>query len=232
MPPKKYKSELISINNLIEGIYTLTFKSLDKPFKYSPGQFLHIALDTGYDGSGQWPESRCFSMQSNPNDETIKITYAVKGKFTKRMEDQLKVGSEVWLKLPYGDLFTQPHNKTNTVFIAGGTGITPFLSLFTHESFAEYINPRIYLGFRSKAYNIYDKELNLVKRGGNFEELCDPKIYYQDVEGLIDINHIFLENGTKNDYFISGPPMMIKAFKQSLIANGVPDNHIKTDDWE
>jgi NAD(P)H-flavin reductase len=171
-------------------------------------------------------------MQSNPNDETIKITYAVKGKFTKQMEQQLKVGSEIWLKLPYGDLFTQPHNKTNTVFIAGGTGITPFLSLFTHESFKEYINPRIYLGFRSKEYNIYSNELNLVKLCEPFVRLCDPKIYYQDIDGLLDIHHIFSENGTGNDFFISGPPIMIKVFKDYLIKNGVPQNQIKTDDWE
>jgi len=134
MLAKKYKSELINILNPFEGIYTLEFESLNGKYKYHPGQFLHIALDEEYDGSGQWPDSRCFSMQSNPNEETIKITYAVKGEFTRQMEQQLKVGTEVWLKLPYGDLFTQPHNKTNTVFIAGGTGITPFLSLFTHET--------------------------------------------------------------------------------------------------
>lgn len=237
---KKYKSEIISIINPLQDLYTIEFKSLNGIYKYNPGQFLHIALDTGYDGSGQWPDSRCFSMQSNPDDETIKITYAVKGKFTKQMEGQLKAGSEVWLKLPYGDLFTQPHNKTNTVFIAGGTGITPFLSLFTHESFKEYINPQIYLGFRSKAYNIYDNELNLVKRGGNFVngealnevKLCDPDIYYEDIDGVVDIQKIFNANGICSDYFISGPPMMIKTFKQALIANGVPDNQIKTDDWE
>jgi|ERR1035437_342893 NAD(P)H-flavin reductase len=222
---KKYKSEIISIINPLQDLYTIEFKSLNGTYKYSPGQFLHLALDHDFDGSGQWPESRCFSMQSNPNDETIKITYAVKGKFTNQMEQYLKPGSEVWLKLPYGDLFTQPHNKTNTVFIAGGTGITPFLSLFTHESFNEYINPSIYLGFRSKEYNIYENELRLVK-------LHNPKIFYQDIDGLLDIILIFSENGTGSDYFISGPPMMIKAFKQALIANGVHHNHIKTDDWE
>jgi len=225
MLQKKYKSKLIAINNLFEGIYTLKFKSLNGKYKFNPGQFLHLALDTDYDGSCQWPESRCFSMQSNPDEETIKITYAVKGKFTKQMEKQLRVGAEVWLKLPYGDLFTQPHNKTNTVFIAGGTGITPYLSLFTHESFNEYINPRIYLGFRSEQYNIYKNELNFV-------ELCEPKIYYQDIDGLIDIHHIFSENGTICDYFISGPPTMIKSFKNYLKSAGVPGDQIKTDDWE
>src|SRR5664280_2120522 len=110
MLQKKYRSKIVSIVNPFRGIYTLEFESLNGNYKYHPGQFLHLALDFEYDGSGQWPESRCFSMQSNPNEESIKITYAVKGKFTSVMEQQLRIGSEVWLKLPYGDLFTQPHN--------------------------------------------------------------------------------------------------------------------------
>jgi len=227
MLQKKYKSKLISITNPITGIYTLEFQSLSGKYKYAPGQFLHLALDSDYDGISQWPDSRCFSMQSNPNEETLKITYVVKGLFTGQMEQQLKVGSEIWLKLPYGDLFTQPHNKTNTVFIAGGTGITPFLSLFTHESFNEYINPKIYLGFRSKEFNIYQSEL---ERSCNSSQFV--KFAYQDEVGVIDINQIFLDNRIESNYFISGPPLMIKAFKQILIAQGVPVNQVLTDDWE
>jgi ferredoxin-NADP reductase len=222
---KKYKSFVTSVSNPVPGVYTVEFRSLNGRFKYLPGQFLHLALDNDYDGSGQWPESRCFSMQSNPDEENIRITYAVKGRFTKMMEQHLKVGSEVWLKLPYGDLFTRPHDKVNTVFIAGGTGITPFLSLFTHSSFAEYKNPRIYLGFRSKAYNIYDKELNFVR-------LCKPKIYYNDVEGQLDIQRILEENGATCDYFIIGPPAMIKSIENYLTGNSIEKDQIKTDDWE
>jgi len=228
---KKYQARLTSIHNKIAGVYTLEFESLGKPFNYAPGQFLHLAIDDDYDGSGQWPESRCFSMQSNPNEETIKISYAIKGDFTKAMEAKLTPGTEVWLKLPYGDLFQQPHSKVNTVFIAGGTGITPFLSLFTHESFTEYINPKIYLGFRSKAFNIYDPELNSVKLRESSVELF-VTTFYQDTEGLIDIEQIFNINGINATYFISGPPAMIKSFKQYLILRGVYQNQILTDDWE
>ncbi len=229
---KKYKSTVNSVSNAVPGVYTIEFKSLNGRYKYSPGQFLHLALDPDYDGYSQWPESRCFSMQSNPDEENIRITYAVKGRFTKMMEQQLKVGSEVWLKLPYGDLFTRPHNKVKTVFIAGGTGITPFLSLFTHKSFNDYINPRIYLGFRSKAYNIYYNELNLVQFRESFVELCDPMIFYEDLDGRLNIQSIVKENCTKSYYFISGPPEMIKIFRQALISHEVPINHILTDDWE
>ena len=227
MMVKKYKSKIISVKNQIPGIYTIELKSLNGIFKYFPGQFLHLALDTNYDGSGQWPESRCFSMQSNPEEENIRITYAVKGRFTKLMEQYLITGSEVWLKLPYGNLFTQPHNKGNTVFIAGGTGITPFLSLFNHKSFSEYIQPNIYLGFCSKGYNIYNEELNKLRNSSHFVQL-----FYEDIDGKLDIQSILKENGIESDYFISGPPIMIKAFKNYLNTAGIRDSQIKTDEWE
>jgi ferredoxin-NADP reductase len=227
MLAKKYKSKVISILNPFDDIYTLEFKSLGRKFKYHPGQFLHLSIDYNYDGIGQWPDSRCFSMQSNPSEENIRITYAIKGRFTKKMKDMLRVGSEIWLKLPYGDLFTQVHSKKDTVFIAGGTGITPFLSLFTHKSFSEYLNPKIYLGFRSKSYNNYNEELD---RSDNQTKFV--KIFNEDKEGIIDIENIYNENRDANSYFISGPPTMIKTFKLSLIANGVPKNQILTDDWE
>lgn len=224
---KKYRSVVISLINPGEGIYTLEFSSLSGPYKYAPGQFLHLALDAEYDESGQWPESRCLSMQSNPGEETLRITYAVKGRFTRIMEQQLKIGSEVWLKLPYGDLFTQSHNKVNTVFIAGGTGITPFLSLFTDTSFNEYINPKIYVGFRTKHFNIYEKELNHICNSNSF-----LKTYFEDKEGVIDIEQIFKENGVISDYFISGPPAMINSFKLILILRGIPGDNVLSDNWE
>lgn len=223
---KKYPSKIVSIQNYIEGVYTLEIESFDKPFNYLPGQFLHFSLDH-YDPSIQWPESRCFSIQSNLESKNIKITYAVKGEFTKQMEQKLSIGTEVWLKLPYGDLFTRSHNKTNTVFISGGTGITPFLSLFTHKSFNEYLNPRIYLGFRSKKYNIYDEEID-----NSYNTSKIIKYFYENIDGILDIKEIYSKNGTLCDYFISGPPMMIGQFKKALIGNGLPSNRIFTDDWE
>ncbi|MDA3882769.1 MAG: FAD-dependent oxidoreductase [Bacteroidales bacterium] len=245
MLAKKYKSEIVSIQNPLDGIYTLEFKTLGRKYKYYQGQFLHLAIDSEYDSVGQWPESRCFSIQSNPDEENIKITYAVKGYFTSLMRDTLSEGDEVWLKLPYGDLFQQPHKKQNTVFIGGGTGITPFLSLFTHESFNEYTNPRIYIGFRSKEYNIYNEELNRMIQirsetlapeliEGNSSGLLSGfvKSYYEDRDGILNIEKIFEENSPESNYFISGPPAMIKSFKNTLIEKGVPTENILTDDWE
>ena len=227
MLAKKYLSEVVSIANPFKGIYTVEFKSLERPYKYAPGQFLHIAIDEEYDGIGQWPESRCFSMQSDPAEDVIRITYAVKGNFTQEMEKTLVVGREVWLKLPFGELFTQPHNKTNTVFIAGGTGVTPFLSLFTHESFRDYADPKIYLGYKNEDYYIYQKEFAAIKNDN-----AQITIFYENKDGVIDIAKIHGQNGNDSSYFISGPPVMIKIFKEKLIELGVPKENVLTDDWE
>ncbi|MBT7462356.1 MAG: FAD-dependent oxidoreductase [Bacteroidetes bacterium] len=224
---KKYKSRVIKVANPIEGIHTAEFAPDRGKYKYKPGQFLHLAIDPNYDGVGQWPDSRCFSMQSSPEESTIRVTYAVKGAFTTAMCDYLKPGKIVWLKMPYGDLFTRVHSKENTVFISGGTGITPFLSLFTHESFNDYINPKIYLGFRSKAYDIYQNEINRLCNSSKY-----VKTFYQDVDGLIDIQLILSQNGKNSNYLVSGPPSMIKSIRYSLIEHGVNLENIITDDWE
>lgn len=225
---KKYPAEILAIDHSIDGVYTLTMQSLGKTFKYHAGQFLHLAIDE-YDPSGQWPDSRCFSMQTPPGQNTLKITYAVKGSFTARMRSELKLGSEVTLKLPYGDLFTRPHNKEHAVFVAGGTGITPFLSLFNDPAFADYLNPVLYAGFRSQEANLYGKELALAR---DINPGLQTQIMYDDKEGLLNIADIMQNSHQDASYFISGPPKMIHSFREYLIVNNVPGDRVITDDWE
>lgn len=224
---KKYNVEIVSVENPTEGVYTLEL-GCSKKFKYNAGEFLHLALDE-YDPSGAWPESRCFSIQTSPIENNIKITYAVKGDFTKRMEKELNVGKNIWVKLPYGDLFTQEHNKNNTVFIAGGTGITPYLSLFTDDSFREYSHPCLYVGFRNTSLNFYQKELDKATIINNELKI---NYFYQDKDGVIDIEKIYKNHSDSGAFFISGPPLMIKEFKRYLLSQGVDEKKIKTDDWE
>ncbi len=225
---KKYLAEVVDIKQYIDNVYTIEFNSLSKPFNYKSGQFLHLALDE-YDPSMAWPESRCFSMQSAPEDKNIRITYAINGLFTKRMSVELKIGKVVSLKLPYGELFSQEHNKTNTIFIAGGTGITPFLSLFNDTSFKEYSNPKLYLGLKNEFYNIYKNELEVALNINNSLKIL---FSYQNIDGNLDIESILNQNDVNSTYFISGPPTMIKNFKNYLLEKDVLLDNIKTDDWE
>jgi len=227
---KKYNAELASVTQHVNGVYTLEFKPLSGKFRYYPGQFLHLALDE-YDPAAAWPESRCFSMQSSPEESLLRITYAVKGKFTQSMEKKMVPGSKIWLKLPFGDLFSQDHSKEDTVFIAGGTGVTPYLSLFNNPLFASYKNPHLYIGFRDKAHHLYENEFQAALK---VNPSLTITVFYQDITGIIDINSI-LENHKDSghtSFFISGPPVMIRNFKNFFLENGISGQNIKTDDWE
>ena len=225
---KKYRSKVTCLEHPKSDIFVVTLESLDKGFKFKPGQFLHLALDP-FDPSRAWPDSRCFSIQTPPEDRQIILTYSVKGKFTTRMATELTEGKEIWLKLAYGDLFQKAHDKKKCVFIAGGTGITPYLSLFTSQVFAEYNNPKLYLGVRDPSFHIYQAYLN---RSRQINPSMENHIINEEVDGVLDIERIFSENGVVSTYFISGPPQMIKNFKTSLLEKQVNEQNIRTDDWE
>jgi predicted ferric reductase len=225
---KKYLAEVVSVKNPVDAIFVVEFRSLDKKFKYLPGQFLHLSLDE-YDPSLAWPESRCFSMQTSPSHANIVITFAVKGKFTLRMSRELVEGKRIYLKLPYGDLFSQSYDKEQCVFIAGGTGVTPFLSLFTDPSFSHYQSAKLYFGIRSSTHHIYHEAL---RQASDINKQFLMNIIDEEAEGKLNIDTIFKENSLNSIYFISGPPVMITLFRKHLLQAGVVSANIKTDEWE
>ncbi len=224
---KKYQVEIVNIINKVNDVFTIELKPINRKFKYSPGHFFHLALDE-YDPSSGWPESRCFSIQSSPAEKNLRFTYAVKGKYTKRMATELAIGKQLTIQLPFGELFLQEHKKENTVFISGGTGITPFLSLFTDDSFSEYKTPFLYAGYRNRDLNFYSSELTIAK---NINPSFLYKEIYQDTDGFIDIKKI-AEQHQNASFFVSGPPEMIKSFKTQLIISGIKESDVLTDDWE
>ncbi|MFZ1979306.1 MAG: hypothetical protein WAV76_15225 [Bacteroidota bacterium] len=75
---KKYCTIIKKIEHPLPEMYMVTLASQTGRFKYRPGQFLHLTLDE-YDPSKQWPESRCFSIQTNPDDANLKLSFSVKG---------------------------------------------------------------------------------------------------------------------------------------------------------
>jgi ferredoxin-NADP reductase len=225
---KKYYAMVTSVEHLLPDMYTVTFVTTDGRFLYKPGQFLHLTLEE-YDPSRQWPESRCFSIQTNPESKYLKITFSVKGKYTRRMAHELHEGQKVWLKLPYGELFEGDYRSEQCVFLAGGTGVTPYISLFTSKEFASYKNPVLYFGVKNEKYHIYKTDFAKAKE---INPAIRIELVYEENEGMLNIETIFRYHGTTPVYFLSGPPLMIKNFRKQLIALGIPENRVRTDDWE
>jgi len=225
---RKYKSIVTDFNNPAPGLYQVKFSSLSGKYKFRPGQFLHLALDE-YNSSLPWPESRCFSIQNSPAVDFIKITFSVKGSFTQRMAKELYPGREVWLKLPYGEFLNRCFSMINSIFIAGGTGITPFLSLFTDESFGLIKNPVLFLGIREEKYYIYTKEIALSK---SINPTFKTNVIFEDKDGILNIENIYQSYGNGFFYFLSGPQQMLSNFKEYLQNIGINKDNIIMDEWE
>lgn len=235
--PAKVKAEVIAVDNHYEGIVGYTFKILGRMPRFAPGQFLHLTIDP-FDQTTQWPESRVFSIASSPADrDTVKVIISRKGHYTTRIINELRVGSQLWLKLPYGD-FTFNTENQHIVLIGGGTGMAPFIS-FLEECVAENRTNRIavYYGVRLRDHLVYHRFL---------EEVCNRlpnmsfHIFVQEHEtldnnylpGIIDIKKIISDTGNSNaDYYLSGPWAMIDNFRKQLLENNIPSSKILIDEW-
>ena len=122
--PRKIRCTVENIIDHGGRVYTVDLVPATSVPPFRPGQFLHLTVDD-YDPAGFWPESRVFSIASSPRDrQRIRICYSVKGRYTTKMERVLKVGGEVWIKLPYGDFVID--GASDAVLLAGGTGISAF----------------------------------------------------------------------------------------------------------
>jgi ferredoxin-NADP reductase len=221
-----------------ERVYTVTLRP-DRPApRFRAGQFLHLALDP-YDPTGFWPDSRAFSIASAPADRNaVRITYAVHGKFTERMERELAEGREVWIKMPYGDFVIDA--GADVMLFAGGTGVTAF------TAFLEALEPAagrpvgLAYGARTGGLLIYRDAVDrcaarvpsldvsyFVEHGGH----GDPPAV---TAGRVSVDAVWprLRRPLETQYYISGPPPMLKGISQDLRARQIAPEAIHIDAWE
>jgi NAD(P)H-flavin reductase len=222
--PIKLKCRVREIISYGEGIYQVFFDS-DREIKFKPGQFLHLTLDEYDYSSGYWPESRVFSIASLPGSREIEIVYSVKGVYTKRMSDELKEGREVWVKLPYGDFIIENYVREDEVvfLIAGGTGISPFISFLKKNVNNLKFKIHLYYGIRGEKFYLYREFLESIRN----------KIDLKVIVGMMDIDKVVEEIKIydRSKYFISGPPLMIENFKNKFLLNGIRNERIIIDEW-
>lgn len=212
-----------------ERVYTVDLKPSTPVPRFTPGQFLHLALDP-YEPGGFWPDSRVFSIASSPEERTsLSITYAVKGAFTMRMERELNVGSGAWIKLPYGEFVVDP--SRDAVLFAGGTGITAFtafLQSLTPERVSQVL---LFYGARTSDLFVY----------GPLAEACALEtpaltchLVSEATHGRLEVNDAWPSIESLEDplFYLSGPPAMLAALTAQLRERGVHEADIRTDAWE
>ena len=232
--PVKIKAVVENVVKHTGSVVSYRFVPQGRVPKFHAGQFLHLALDE-YSPDRQWPESRVFSIASSPSERTreLAVTLSVKGRFTERIFNTLEKGSECWLKLPYGEFLFPPNRQL--ILIAGGVGITPYLSLLK-QMLEEKSGQAVTLcyGVRSAEHYLFGE---LLSRCAAELPNFGMTVYCEDgsmpgQRGVLDIGAIHAAAPEGSLFYLSGPPAMISAFKNRLRELGVESDRIRVDDWE
>jgi ferredoxin-NADP reductase len=220
-----------------ERVYTLVLRPERPVPRFRAGQFLHLALDR-YDPTGFWPESRVFSIASSPGErDAVRITYAVKGPFTGRMETEAVEGREVWIKLPYGEFFVDP--ESDVALFAGGTGVTAFTAFL--EALRPDTSQRVALAYGARTEDLLIYR-DVIARCAARASAIDVLYFVEHADGRrpwahpgrVSVETVWprLSDPRRTQYYISGPPPMLAGIAQDLRGRGVESNAIHVDAWE
>ena len=201
----------------IEAVNALDFRA---------GQFAFIEVQ----GKG-WTEPHPFTISSAPGEGRLRFTIKVLGDWTRKVREELQPGGEVLVRGPYGR-FDATKAGRKQIWLAGGIGLTPFLSslraMEIHDDrqihlvyAAREVRDAIYLDeLRARAAELGNVTLvPLFSDEGNFarvdmmrEKLPDPLDSYE--------------------YFLCGPKPMVDGLMADLKKAGVPRSRLHTEAFE
>jgi ferredoxin-NADP reductase len=234
--PRRLRCQVLEIVDHGERVYSVFLKPESTAPRFQAGQFLHLALNP-YRPGDFWPESRVFSIASPPSArDLLRITYAVKGVFTSRMEAELSPGGEVWVKLPYGEFSVT--GDSDACLLAGGTGITAFTA-FLGGLPAGYA-PRVdlFYGARIPPLLIYRPLIEeAARRCPNLQVhyLAERNDDGADcLTGRVEPGTIWplIRDPRAMTFYLSGPPEMLSSVRRGLTERGVAPGRIVVDAWE
>lgn len=190
-------------------------------FDFIPGQAAHIAINK----TGWTEKERPFTFTSLPDNDELEFTiktYPEQDSVTNEML-QLILHDELVIH----DVFGSIAYKGEGVFIAGGAGVTPFISIFRDlKSKNEIGNNILVFANKTKSDIINVDEFKAMLGEAFINILSDEEIegyYYGRVteEFLKTIVTDF------NQYFyLCGPPEMVKDVESQLLHIGVHQNQI------
>jgi len=209
--------------------------------KRRAGQYVLIRImrDEG------WSEPHPFTISCSPEDPTLRLTIKKAGAFTSSIP-QLKPGTPVQLEGPFGVFCEDIDTKQQIAMIAGGVGVTPFLSVLRHfrdtgaknRAILFWTNKTIDDVFAQDELKEMTKELNLTiihtlsreKEPGKYFHSDFPNVLY--VPGYVTREllgeHV---DFPQSSFYLCGPPKMQDFVLGELEACGVDPKSVDRENF-
>jgi ferredoxin-NADP reductase len=185
--------------------------------------------------------TRSFSLASAPYQEDLVIATRMRDTAFKRNLKTIPLGTELSVEAPWGELILHDDAHIPAVFVTGGIGITPVMSMVlqaTHDKLARklvlfYSNRRPEdAAFLEELSQVQKENLNFTLIGTmtGMERSSRP---WHGETGFITKAMLmkFIDDLTLPIYYISGPPAMVAAMQKTLSDSGVENSNIRAEEF-
>ncbi|MFA6532974.1 MAG: ferric reductase-like transmembrane domain-containing protein [Patescibacteria group bacterium] len=192
---------------------------------FLPGQFVYVRFNNRTVGTEPHP----FSISSAPSDQLVRLTIKITGDYTLRLPN-LKKNDKTYLFGPYGS-FGQNINKESSIWIGGGIGITPILSILRNEaSRKEFKSTKIYYCYKTPEEGVFNDEIERLVQDTpdiKFIKWCteeNRRLTASRIIGLQNIDEV-------NSILCCGPPIMMESLKKQFVDLGLPEEKFYNEEF-
>ena len=234
VPISTARTKITAIDPVTSDMRRLALELVEPTtFAFIPGQYLDLHVPDS-------DETRSFSMATTPSNEGH-LEFVIKcypgGRFSELLQNGLHVGDEITVTGPYG-LFTLREGRTSDiVFVGGGAGIAPVLSLLrSMDERGIERTSRFYYGARTEDDLPFRTEIGTFEqRLGSFSftpalsHLPDGAEWSGETGFVHDVVDRIEGDLSGCDAYVCGPPPMVEAAIAVLEKHGVPTDHIYFD---
>ena len=235
-PLRTVAARVTEVESLTHDIRALRVRvEDDEPLSFRPGQYVDIRIP-GHDD-----QHRSFSMANLPSDAPD-LEFMIKryegGHFSGLLaDDTIKEGEQLSLTGPFGVFTLRTSSPRRLLFIGGGAGMAPILSLLRSMREAGVERPAsYYYGARGPKDLFHLEELEeLVRDLPSFafvpalSEPSDDDGWTGETGLITDVVDRMEDDLAEVDAYLCGPPPMVDAAIPLLEARGVPESHIYFD---
>ncbi|MDN4172176.1 2Fe-2S iron-sulfur cluster-binding protein [Nocardioides sp. SOB77] len=209
--------------------HTLVLEPVDPPaggrWDYRPGQFLTVRVPSDRPGGA----ARCYSLCSSPvRDERLKVTVkrTRDGYASNWLCDHVVAGHELEV-LPPAGTFVPRSLDVDLLLLAGGSGITPVMSILTTALHAGTGRATLVYANRDESSVIFRDEL--VTLAAAHPDRLTVLHWLESVQGLpteAGLRSVLAAHAADRDAFVCGPGAFMEVAARALTDLGVPRERV------
>jgi predicted ferric reductase len=200
-------------------------KPQQRKLVYQAGQFLFVY----FDGDILLAEPHPFTISSAPKQEHLHLSIKASGDWTGYLQTNLRPGTIAHVDGPYG-MFNYKPGANRQVWVAGGIGITPFLSWMRDFNGISPQQIDFFYTVNVPAEALY---LNEIDKAASLNENFKPHISFSSQDGRLSAQKIVEASGVvaSKEIYMCGPFGMVMALRDAFIAQGVDAANIHYEEF-